>query len=916
MSFPLPADWPSDMTSPEYGRYMYAYFNGAAAPPHRVSGAGRENQCVKNPKAKAAIMRHQLVINMALRADRNSGQRGILCWHSTGSGKCHGVDTEIMMHDGSIKAVQDVRVGDLLMGDDSTPRRVLSLASGEDELYDVVSDEDLVRYTVNSEHILCLRKSSSLRAHDDPDVTEIPVSTYLQLPAPHRRELRGYRVSATFAQQPQQGALSLLLLMESVDRALQRGEGLPQRIKCGSRITRQQVLKHVLRDDGRFTHASSAIRGDITFLARSLGYRVRPCASDPTATLVVDVRDPPRPVTTYPVRVEPRGRGAYYGFTLDGNRRYLLGDFSVTHNTVTSTGVLDAYWDDVSKKRLIYATSVDALAANPPSNFHANAVRLFPRFEGKSMEETEAMFRKRRVDFVSFAQLAHKLGVHRATTTADPEYLRDAVLIIDEVHSIFKPLPNQRAEHDALRHFLLDVDNPRSQNLKIVVLTATPGDTVEHIVQLLNMLRDPRKPLISVDASDIVSFKRSIRGLVSFYDTAADVGAFPQLIDAPPTRVPMSMQQFEKYVEAYQKDYEKHQDYDALQRQDQLQKFYATTRKYSNMLYHYDKEALEHGQFSSKLPALLENLQKYPRQKHYVYSSFYERRGSSQGILAIAQALEDELGYVKLTLEEAMRGWRDAEPPVRRYVLLTPAEVAPDGPTQQSRETVMRLIRAFNDVKNRRGAHAHVLLASASFNQGIDLRAVRHIHLFEPFLTHGAELQALGRGRRYCSHDDLSFQREWTVTVHRYLSEMPMELLVTTPDQLHRRLEAYVQREGELRQKAKALETEYQQQPREDLRRRARLLDDIMTARTGAEVAHEHAQDLSWKEHARKLKMIDDLVFEEAQRRSAELLTVYRAMKEAAFDCPLYSEMHGVRCDSARDSARDSQGPEVLAGSP
>jgi ATP-dependent Lon protease len=33
------------------------------------------------------------------------------------------------------------------------------------------------------------------------------------------------------------------------------------------------------------------------------------------------------------INVKPRGWGKYYGFTLDNNHKYLLGDFTVTHNT-------------------------------------------------------------------------------------------------------------------------------------------------------------------------------------------------------------------------------------------------------------------------------------------------------------------------------------------------------------------------------------------------------------------------------------------------------------------------------------------------------------------------------------------------------------------------------------------------------
>ena len=75
-----------------------------------------------------------------------------------GTGKCMIKDTPILMYNGSIKMVQDVKIGDLLMGDDSTPRKVLSLGRGKDELYDIVPTKG-EKYGVNSEHILCLKSS-------------------------------------------------------------------------------------------------------------------------------------------------------------------------------------------------------------------------------------------------------------------------------------------------------------------------------------------------------------------------------------------------------------------------------------------------------------------------------------------------------------------------------------------------------------------------------------------------------------------------------------------------------------------------------------------------------------------------------------------------------------------------------------
>jgi len=55
----------------------------------------------------------------------------------TGYGKCHGVNTPIIMYDGMIKMVQNIKVGDLLMGDNLTPRIVLSLATGTEQMYKI-----------------------------------------------------------------------------------------------------------------------------------------------------------------------------------------------------------------------------------------------------------------------------------------------------------------------------------------------------------------------------------------------------------------------------------------------------------------------------------------------------------------------------------------------------------------------------------------------------------------------------------------------------------------------------------------------------------------------------------------------------------------------------------------------------------
>jgi ATP-dependent Lon protease len=152
-----------------------------------------------------------------------------------GNGKCFALDTPILMYDGAIKKVQDINIGDIVMGDDSSPRNVLSLGSGVDEMYEIKSDNG-DSFTVNSEHILCLKMSglNSIKSkndkfnveyfnkiqlkynyklfetfndaleyynhltNNDDGILEIVVKDYLQLPKYIQKKLLGYKVKVNF----------------------------------------------------------------------------------------------------------------------------------------------------------------------------------------------------------------------------------------------------------------------------------------------------------------------------------------------------------------------------------------------------------------------------------------------------------------------------------------------------------------------------------------------------------------------------------------------------------------------------------------------------------------------------------------------------------------------------------------------
>lgn len=67
------------------------------------------------------------------------------------AGKCVAKGTRFIMFDGSIKNVEDIVTGDVLMGPDSKPRTVLATTHGIDNMYKVIP-ENGIEHIVNSKH--------------------------------------------------------------------------------------------------------------------------------------------------------------------------------------------------------------------------------------------------------------------------------------------------------------------------------------------------------------------------------------------------------------------------------------------------------------------------------------------------------------------------------------------------------------------------------------------------------------------------------------------------------------------------------------------------------------------------------------------------------------------------------------------
>lgn len=361
---------------------------------------------------------------------------GILC-APPGTGKCLGKDTPVLMWDGSVKPVQNVQVGDLLMGDDCTSRTIASTTAGQEEMFEVLEHDGTVAFTCNRSHILSLFVSGAeprkrLGVADTNPIVDITVDEYLELPNYIKEKLKLYRAEADFARETQELPIpayifgtwlgdgtsrdTTITTMDHevvaawhdytrqvggifepanhqnsgkaltwryrtlgrnhfrtfITKVLGLNKHIPSMYLRADKQTRLELLAGILDTDGYLKTncydlvvKSPTLADDVVRLIRSVGIAVTrrtkivsfngKMLSYERLTISGDVHQ-------IPVRVERRkatkrkqiknplvrgftvrsiGLGDYYGFEITGaNRRFLLGDFTVTHNTVMLSALI------------------------------------------------------------------------------------------------------------------------------------------------------------------------------------------------------------------------------------------------------------------------------------------------------------------------------------------------------------------------------------------------------------------------------------------------------------------------------------------------------------------------------------------------------------------------------------------------
>lgn len=340
---------------------------------------------------------------------------------------CFSKGTKILMYDGTFRAVEDVQLGDLVMGDDSTPRTVLDLCSDIEEMYDVIPSKG-DRYRVNKNHILSL-KSTGYNDIKKGTILDITVSDFLKKSKTYQKRFKGYRAPVEFPEKEisldpyilgywlgdghtdgpcittadpeiveyfrtywstknavvkKVGATDITYAVAGItDKqriispftielkkyGLRGHKHIPIEYKTNSRDVRLKVLAGLLDADGSYDNKgydlvlkSEELLDDAIYLARSLGFSAykkvvqKSCTNSPNKNHVdtyyrtfisgdcqcipciiprkmAEKRNQIKDVLVTGITLEPVGKERYYGFELDGNHRFLLSDFTVSHNT-------------------------------------------------------------------------------------------------------------------------------------------------------------------------------------------------------------------------------------------------------------------------------------------------------------------------------------------------------------------------------------------------------------------------------------------------------------------------------------------------------------------------------------------------------------------------------------------------------
>lgn len=368
--------------------------------------------------------------------NESQGGHKIVVIGKPGTGKCFAHGTEILMYNGEIKQVQNIVAGDILMGDDSNPRNVLNICVGKESMYKVIQSNGM-DYIVNSPHILCLKDVSTNNL-----IKEITVLDYLNLTDLEKLNLKGYKVDVEFEYNKVNIHPYILGFCHKLSKKISLNKSIIetkndiydylQKLIVNFRINIQDLDSYISKIYNEFYDSNNYlfaykfntknvrldyisgildsynilpylvdnkycykldfnVTDDDVFIFQSLGLKI---VKNEDCTLLYGHNlnllnrklkfdkitfDYLNNLSDIQVSLESL-EDYYYGFQIDGNGRFLLSDFTVTHNTNLIASLMYA------KKDIIPVACI--MSGTEDSNYYYR--KIFPSiFVHNSYEEEQ-----------------------------------------------------------------------------------------------------------------------------------------------------------------------------------------------------------------------------------------------------------------------------------------------------------------------------------------------------------------------------------------------------------------------------------------------------------------------------------------------------------------------------------------------
>jgi|688.fasta_scaffold01547_19 hypothetical protein len=180
--------------------------------------------------------------------------------------------------------------------------------------------------------------------------------------------------------------------------------------------------------------------------------------------------------------------------------------------------------------------------------------------------------------------------------------------------------------------------------------------------------------------------------------------------------------------------------------------FSNTFSKYGNRYTIKDKNVLTRDlkTFSSKLYNLLQNINKKQTGNVFIYTNYVNYGGTS-----LLRQLLLHNGYYEYSGKNISE-----ERYYKNFIVFD------EGTSLRNREQFKRV---FNSDENKNGKYIRFIIGSPIISEGITLKAVRQVHIIEPYWNMSKVNQIIGRAVRNYSHHALEKQ-ERNVEIYKYVS--------------------------------------------------------------------------------------------------------------------------------------------------